>query len=51
MRSEAEFNERRDHPRAGLMAELENITYSILRKHGVDSETLGPAHAVKPVAQ
>jgi len=37
MNSQVNFVERRDHPRVGVMAQLENITYSVLRKHGVVS--------------
>jgi len=35
MQSQANFVERRVHPRVGVMAQLEDITYSTLRKHGV----------------
>jgi len=35
MKSRAYFIERRAHPRVGVMAQLEDITYDILRKHGV----------------
>jgi len=37
MRTQANFVERRERPRIGVMAQLEDITYSILRKHGVVS--------------
>jgi hypothetical protein len=30
-----ETNERREHPRVGVMAQMEDITYCILRKRGV----------------
>jgi hypothetical protein len=35
MKTQVNFVERRDRPRVGVMAQLEDITYSILRKHGV----------------
>jgi len=35
MKSQANFSERREHPRVGVMAQLEDITYRVLRKHGV----------------
>lgn len=35
MKNQANFTERRVHPRFGVIAQLEDITYSILRKHGV----------------
>ena len=35
MKTQVNFVERRERPRVGVMAELEDITYSILRKHGV----------------
>ena len=38
MNSQAIFVERRKHSRDGVMGELENVTYSVLRKHGVLSE-------------
>ena len=31
--------ERRQHPRQGVIAEIENLTYSLLRKHGIDDST------------
>lgn len=33
MKSQTNFLERRKRPRVGVMAQLEDITYSILRKH------------------
>jgi hypothetical protein len=51
MKSEANFGERREHPRVGLMAELENITYSILRKHGVVSEPIFQVPEAEPIAK
>lgn len=37
MKTQANFVERRERPRVGVMAQLEDITYSVLRKHGVMS--------------
>ena len=36
MKSQKNLFERRSHPRFGAIAQLEDITYSILRKHGVN---------------
>ena len=49
MKSRAYFIERRAHPRVGVMAQLEDITYSILRKHGVVNGPDRDAVAVKAV--
>lgn len=49
MESQANFMERRAHARVGVMAQLEDITYSILRKHGVVSGPDRDAVAVKAV--
>lgn len=51
MNNQAIFVERRARPRFGLMAELENITYSVLRKHGVVSEPIHDAPAAEPITQ
>lgn len=48
MKNQANFVERRAHARVGVMAQLEDITYGILRKHGVVS---GPARNVVAIAQ
>jgi hypothetical protein len=48
MNNQAIFVERRTHPRLGVMAELENITYGILRKHGVVNEAIHNAPATEP---
>jgi hypothetical protein len=37
MNSQVDFVERREHPRVGVMAQLQDITYSVLRKHGIAS--------------
>ena len=38
MSSQAISVERRQHPREGILGELENITYRVLRKYGIGSE-------------
>jgi hypothetical protein len=43
MSSQAISVERRQHPREGILGELENITYGVLRKHGIASEATGEA--------
>ena len=48
MKTQANFVERRERPRLGVMTQLEDITYSILRKHGVVSGGVGRQ---KPVIQ
>jgi hypothetical protein len=49
MNSQVIFIERREHPRVGVMAQLEDITYSVLRKHGVVSGPGREAPAPKPI--
>jgi hypothetical protein len=48
---QATFVERRERPRLGVMAELENITYNTLRKHGFVSEPIRNAIAAEPMTQ
>ena len=48
MSSQTNFIERRAHPRVGVMAQLEDITYSVLRKHGVVSDPGREASVPKP---
>ena len=48
MNTQVNFIERREHPRVGVMAELEDITYSVLRKHGVVSDPGREASLPKP---
>ena len=43
--------ERREHPRVGVLAQLENITYSILRKHGVFGSLYRKTLVIQPIAQ
>jgi hypothetical protein len=45
MKSQTNLFERRAHPRFGVIAQLEDITYSVLRKHGVLN---GPARDAVP---
>jgi len=49
MKSQPNLVERRAHPRFGVIAQLEDITYNILRKHGVVSGPHRDAVVVKPV--
>ena len=51
MKSQANFPERRAHPRVGVMAQLEDITYGILRRHGIDSRSDRDAIPAKPVKE
>lgn len=51
MKSQATFVERREHSRDGIMGELENITYGVLRKHGVISESGHDAAPAELVGQ
>ncbi len=52
MKTQANFVERRERPRVGVMAQLEDITYSVLRKHGV--VVSGPGRerpVIQPITQ
>ena len=51
MKTQLNFVERRDRPRVGVMAQLEDITYSILRKHGVVSGVSRERPAMQPITQ
>ena len=51
MTNQTIFVERRERSRFGVMAELENITYSILRRHGFVSEPIRNAPAAEPITQ
>jgi hypothetical protein len=42
MEGQANFVERCEHPQVGLMAQLEDTTYSALGKYGVDSDREAP---------
>ena len=33
------ITDRRRHPRQGVFAEIENITYSVLRRYGINGPT------------
>lgn len=48
MNSQVTFIERREHLRVGVMAQLEDITYSVLRKHGVVTDPSREASLPKP---
>lgn len=41
------FTDRRQRPREGVMAEIENLTYSVLRRYGINgpTEQHNPQHA------
>lgn len=51
MKSQATFVERREHSRDGIMGELENITYGVLRKHGVIGDSGHEAVPPEPIRQ
>jgi len=51
MRTQANFVERRERPRIGVMTQLEDITYSILRKHGVVSGLGRQKPVIKPITR
>ena len=51
MNSQANVVERRERPRVGVMARLEDITYSILRKHDVVSGSGRDAVGAKPITE
>jgi len=51
MKTQVNFVERRERPRVGVMAQLEDITYGILRKHGVVSGMSPEKPAIQPITQ
>ena len=51
MKTQANLVERRERPRVGVMAQLEDITYSILRKHGVVSGLGRETPVIQPITQ
>jgi hypothetical protein len=51
MNSQVDFIERREHPRVGVMGQLQDITYSVLRKHGIASAPGCEAPAPKLTAR
>ena len=51
MKTQVNFVERRERPRVGMMAQLEDITYSILRKHEVVCELGRERPVVQPITQ
>ena len=51
MNNQTTFVERREHPRVGVVAKLEDITYSVLRKHEIVGATGREAPATEPITQ
>ncbi len=51
MKTQTNFVERREHPRVGVMAQLEDITYSVLRQHGVAGGLGREASVIQPTAR
>ena len=51
MKTQANFVERRERFRVGVMAQLEDITYRVLRKHGVISGVDRQRPLIEPIAQ
>ena len=51
MNDQVNFVERREHPRDGVIAQLEDITYSALRKHGNLTAPGRETPVVAPVVQ
>jgi|SRR5882724_5200839 len=51
VRTQANFVERRERPRLGVMTQLEDITYSILRKHGVVSGLGRQKPVIQPITR
>ena len=51
MKSRTNFLERRKRPRVGVMAQLEDITYSILRKNGVVNGLRHKTRVIRPITQ
>ena len=51
MRTQENFVERRERPRLGVMTQLEDITYSILRKHGVVSGLGRQKPVIQPITR
>jgi hypothetical protein len=49
MKSQANFAERRERPRVGVMAQLEDITYRSLRKYGVVSGLVREGPQIRPI--
>ena len=43
----AQFNavERRQHPREGVLGQLQDVTYAVLRRHGVGEPKTGSANS------
>jgi len=39
MKTQMIIMDRRQHPREGVIAEIENLTYRVLRKYGINGPT------------
>lgn len=46
MQNQVTFVERRQRPRTGILAEIETITYRVLREHGIDGADTKRSSAV-----
>jgi hypothetical protein len=51
MKTQASVVERRERPRVGVMAQLEDVTYGILRKNGVVSGADRQRRLTQPITQ
>lgn len=51
MKTQTSFVERRERPRVGVMAQLEDVTYGILRKNGVVSGVDRQRPLTQPITQ
>ena len=49
MKNQANFVERRERPRVGVIAQLEDITYRTLRKYGVVSGMVRETPEIQPI--
>jgi hypothetical protein len=51
MKTQANFSDRRERPRVGIIAQLEDITYTVLRKYGVVSGLGSQKPVIQPITQ
>lgn len=51
MKTQANLVERRERARVGLMAQLEDLTYSILRKHEMASGLVRQEPVIQQITQ
>jgi hypothetical protein len=51
MKTQVNFVERRERPRVGVMAQLEDITYSVLRKNGIVSVLGCERPVIQPITK